>query len=136
MKGHYSLYTDGASRGNPGHAGAGVVIIDPKGKVICKRAVYLGKKTNNEAEYLALILGLNEVCRRCLKEICIFLDSNLIVNQIKGVFSVKAPNLIPLHLKVRQLLRKVPKYDIFYIRREKNRLADRLANLGIDRELK
>ncbi len=132
----YFLYTDGASRGNPGHSGAGIVIIDPKGKIVCKKAIYLGIKTNNEAEYLALISGLKEVGKRYLKEVRIFLDSNLVVSQIKGTYRLKAPHLKPLYLKAKQLLKKIPKYDIFYIRREQNKLADRLANQGIDRELK
>lgn len=132
----YSLYTDGASRGNPGHSGAGIVIIDPKGRIICKKAIYLGIKTNNEAEYLALILGLKEACRYYLKEVYIFLDSNLVVSQIKGTYRVRAAHLKPLYLKAKQLLKRIPKYDIFYIKREQNKLADRLANQGIDRELK
>ena len=133
---NYSLYTDGASRGNPGHSGAGIVIIDSKDKIICKEAIYLGIKTNNEAEYLALILGLKEVHKHYLKRVHIFLDSQLVVNQIKGAYRVKASHLKPLYSKVEKLLKKIPEYDIFYIGREQNKLADKLANQGIDRELK
>lgn len=128
-----NLYTDGASRGNPGEAGAGVVILDRVGNVVKELKEYLGNTTNNSAEYRALILGLQEVLRLGGTKVTIFSDSELMVNQIKGSYNVKNQGLLLLYKEVNELLEKFLKYDINHIRREENRHADRLANEAIDK---
>jgi len=130
----YALYTDGASRGNPGKAGAGIVILAPNGNIILQKGIYLGEKTNNEAEYLALLLGLKEAYRLGIKDLFIYTDSQLIVNQMKGIYKLRAEHLKPLYEKVKQALSHFS-YKILHINREKNKLADKLANLAIDQEL-
>ena len=128
-----NLYTDGASRGNPGEAGAGVVILDRAGKVIKESKEYLGNTTNNNAEYRALILGLREVLKLGGTKVNIFSDSELMVNQIKGSYKVKNQGLILLYNEANELLEKFIKYDIEHIQREQNRHADQLANEAIDK---
>ncbi len=125
----YSLYTDGASKGNPGQAGAGIVIISPNGSIF-KKCFYLGKKTNNEAEYHALILGLKEACKQGIKNLHIYLDSQLVVRQIQGDYKIKASHLRALYQEVKKLLNKFT-YQIYHIKRENNKLADKLANYAI-----
>jgi ribonuclease HI len=128
-----NLYTDGASRGNPGEAGAGAVILDRTGNVVKELKEYLGNTTNNSAEYRALILGLREVLRLGGTKVNIFSDSELMVNQIKGSYNVKSQGLLLLYNEVNELLEKFIKYGIRHIRREENRHADRLANEAIDK---
>jgi ribonuclease HI len=126
------LYTDGASRGNPGEAGAGVLITDNMGQEIFTKGFYLGHCTNNEAEYKALIIGLAEASGSGCDNIVIFLDSQLIVRQINGEYQVKNKNLIPLYGQVTELLSFFNKYRIEHIPRSENTRADQLANQGID----
>lgn len=130
----YTLYTDGASRGNPGRAGAGIVILAPDGNILLQKGVYLGEKTNNEAEYLALLLGLKEACRLGIKNLSIYIDSQLVVNHLKGIYKLRAEHLKPLYKKAKQML-SCFSYKISHINREKNKLADKLANQAIDQEL-
>lgn len=128
----FFVYTDGASRGNPGEAGAGAVILDKEGNVIRELKKYLGKNTNNVAEYRALILGLSEVLKLKGTRVHIFSDSELMVRQLNGTYAVKNKGLAVLYNEVNDLLKKFVRYDIKYINREKNRHADRLANEAID----
>ena len=124
-----TIYTDGASRGNPGKAGAGYVLYK-NGKIIKKGNKYLGIKTNNEAEYNALILALKNIDNNT-SNINIFSDSELMVKQLKGLYKVKNEKLKPLYNEVNNLL-KNKNYKIFHVRRDKNKLADKLANEAID----
>lgn len=126
------LYTDGASRGNPGPAGAGIVIFDERGQELFSRGVYLGTCTNNVAEYKALKLGLAEAQRFGAKRLQVHLDSELIVRQLQGVYKVKDAKLQPLYQEVVALLRTFAKTDVTHVRRELNRRADELANQGVD----
>jgi ribonuclease HI len=126
------LYTDGASRGNPGEAGAGVAILDDKGNELVATGKYLGQCTNNEAEYRALLFGLAK-CKEFGKgRIKIHLDSELIVKQILGAYRVKHPNLIPLFQETMQILSGFASFSVTHVRREKNSRADELANRAID----
>jgi predicted nucleic acid-binding Zn-ribbon protein/ribonuclease HI len=131
----YSLYADGASRGNPGKAGAGIVILDPDGKVISKKSIYLGEKTNNEAEYMGLIFGLKEACQYGIKELHILIDTQLVVNHLKGVYKVRANHLKTHYNEAKKLLEHFSSYEVFHIKRGQNQLADKLANLAIEEEL-
>ncbi len=127
------LYTDGASRGNPGQAGAGVVIMNGGGEVVKRTGKYLGVTTNNVAEYEALILGLENASEMGGRTIAIFADSELMVKQVKGEYRVKNSGLVPLYRRVCTLLRGFEKYDITHIVRSKNGEADELANMAIDK---
>ena len=126
------LYTDGASRGNPGDAGAGIVVLDDRGREILAQGKYLGTCTNNVAEYQALLLGLTEASRLGDGTIDIFLDSQLIVRQIQGVYRVKSSDLQPLFAQVQELLSSFADFTVSHIPREQNKRADQLANQGIN----
>jgi len=130
------IYIDGASRGNPGRAGAGVWIINEEGIKIAEISRYLGQKTNNEAEYWALLLGLREAKRLGGNAIHILTDSELIERQVKGLYRVKHLNLKSLHKAAIQNLKEFSSFEIKSIPREQNREADRLANQAIQRRIK
>ena len=126
------IHSDGASRGNPGDAGIGILITDVKGQVLLEIAEYLGQATNNVAEYTALIRGLEEGLKIGGTEVLVYCDSELMVKQLNGLYRVKNEGLIPLFRQVLQLRQKYRKFNISHIPREKNKRADQLANLGID----
>jgi len=131
----YKLYSDGASRGNPGHSGIGVVIKDENSKIIKKISQYIGRGTNNVAEYIALIVGLEEAAKLGVKALEIFLDSELLVKQLKGVYKVKSEHLKPLVFLVKYLSNSFPEITYKYIPREKNKEADKLASDAVRRDL-
>ncbi len=133
-EGVWSLYCDGASRGNPGQAGAGALLLDPAGDVQVQQGQYLGQTTNNVAEYQALLLGLNLALDHGVKKIQVFADSELLVRQLNGQYRVKAPHLLPLYQTARQTLGKFETYKISHVPREMNQHADRLANEAIDQK--
>ena len=129
------LYTDGACRGNPGIGGAGAVMFDDNGGVVATAKKFLGACTNNEAEYTALILGLEEVLSGGYKNIQVFLDSELLVRQINGIYRVKNDRLKTLMKEVKQHLSLFDGYTVKHVPRSENAVADRLANEAIDDEL-
>ncbi len=126
------LYTDGACRGNPGLGGAGAVFQDGKGDVVFTFKKFIGSCTNNEAEYAALIMGLEEAARRGYRRLDIFMDSELVVNQINGSYRVKSKNLVKYISEVRRLLSFLEDYRVSHVVRNENKLADQLANEAID----
>ena len=126
------LFTDGASRGNPGEAGAGSVLFGGDGQELAARSYYLGQCTNNVAEYKALIMGLQSVLELDCGKVEIYLDSQLIVRQIQGSYKVKHPTLKPLFIQVNALLAKINSWTVAHVPREQNKRADALANKGID----
>ncbi|OGQ35679.1 MAG: hypothetical protein A3F16_00610 [Deltaproteobacteria bacterium RIFCSPHIGHO2_12_FULL_43_9] len=126
------IYSDGASRGNPGEGGAGVVFEDGNGKEITTIQRYLGLVTNNVAEYQALLIGLEAAQEFHAKKIRIFLDSELVVKQLNGEYKVKNSNLKPLFDLIRSALSRFEAFEISHIPREKNNRADALANAAID----
>ena len=126
------LFTDGASRGNPGQAGAGAVLLGADGEELAARAEYLGVCTNNVAEYRALLLGLDEALARGCQQLAISLDSELIVRQIQGRYKVKNETLLPLYAQVQQRLARLGSWSISHVLRAQNSRADQLANQGID----
>ena len=132
LSGVFSLYTDGASRGNPGQAGAGAVILDDNGMELVARSYYLGTCSNNVAEYRALIFGLQTALELGCRRLDIFLDSQLIVRQVQGQYKVKNAGLKPLFAEVKQLLAKLAAFTINHVPRNENKRADELANRGID----
>ena len=126
------LRTDGAARGNPGHAAAGVVIEDSQGKLLARGKKYLGRLTNNQAEYKALILGLKAVAKYHPATVRIYMDSELVVNQINGRYKVRHNDLLPLYEQARRLAAELPAVSFTHIERAENHLADTLANQALD----
>lgn len=129
-----TIFTDGGSRNNPGEAGAGVVIYDGREK-IAELSKYLGKQTNNWAEYEAVFLALEEAERLDLtdRDIEVKLDSKLVVEQLSGRWKIKEPTLKPQAEKVRKLAERFPSVEFAHIPREENGEADKLANDAMDR---
>ncbi|WP_051305908.1 ribonuclease HI family protein [Desulfogranum mediterraneum] len=128
------LFTDGASRGNPGQAGAGIVLFDQQGEELLSYAKYLGTCTNNVAEYQALIIGLEQALAAGCRQLEIFLDSQLIVYQIQGRYRVKNETLKPLYARVLAQLKGLDNWSVAHVPRARNKRADELANLGIDQQ--
>lgn len=127
-----TIHSDGAARGNPGPAGAGAVLTNSGGKVVGEVCHYLGEMTNNQAEYRALLLALEEARRQKATMLRIYADSELLVKQIRGEYKVKNDGIRPIFREVMGILRSVGTYTIEYVPREKNKRADQLANLAID----
>jgi ribonuclease HI len=127
------LYTDGAARGNPGPAGAGVRVESPDGAPIDELAEYLGEATNNVAEYHALLIGLERARALGAGHVEVRSDSELLVRQMTGEYKVKNAGLRELVSRARVLERAFRSVAYVHVRREKNKEADRLANLAIDR---
>jgi ribonuclease HI/probable phosphoglycerate mutase len=130
-----SLFTDGACRGNPGQGGAGAVLLGRNGEVLGTAKKFLGHCTNNIAEYRALILGLEMALERGTSAISIYLDSELLVRQIQGIYRVKNPDLKPLMVEIRDLMDRFDAWKIEHVPRSENALADGLANEAIDETL-
>lgn len=126
------IHIDGASRGNPGDAGFGVHVRVRNGAEVCGLYGFIGRATNNVAEYQALIHALRFAIARGAGDVRVFSDSELVVKQINGQYKVKHPDMIPLHREARQLLSKLPRASLSHVRREQNREADRLANQALD----
>jgi len=127
------LQTDGGSRGNPGPAAYGFVAKDSAGNLLEKCGNYLGLATNNQAEYAGLLAGLHWVLTHYpTSALTIQMDSLLIVNQLKGLFKVKHPDLIPKYQEARGLLSQLSSWSIHHIPRSQNALADSLLNTVLD----
>jgi ribonuclease HI len=133
-KGFWRLHCDGACRGNPGPAGAGMVLHDPQGRLQIRKGRYLGETTNNVAEYQALLLGLEEARKLSVKRLQVLADSELMVKQLNGHYRVKSPHLLPLWRQALQSLEQFEAYAIIHVPREENRLADEVANQAIDQK--
>lgn len=126
------LHTDGGARGNPGPAGIGVVLRDADGEVIGEIARPLGISTNNEAEYQALIAGLELAIEQGVTELEVLIDSQLVVSQVSGDWKIRKEHLRPLAVKARALLNRFDRATLSHVEREKNAEADRLANQAMD----
>lgn len=130
---NYCLYTDGGARGNPGPGAAGIVI-KKGGEVVFAKGKYLDDHiTNNQAEYRAIIGGLAVAQKMKIKNLKCYLDSELVVKQLKGEYRVKDPDLKPLFEKVLGLKRDFKEISFHHIARDKNKLADQLVNEALDR---
>ncbi len=125
------LYADGASKGNPGPAGIGFVIKNTQGDTLSECSRKIGNFTNNIAEYFALIAGLLESRMLGIDSLDVYLDSELLVKQIQGLYQVKAPHLQPLAELVRYLNKKFSYIRYNYIERNKNFEADKLASAAL-----
>ena len=126
------VWCDGAARGNPGPAGAGSQLTTPDGEVVAEISRGLGETTNNVAEYTAAILGLERARELGATEVLLRSDSQLLINQLVGVYKVKAGHLLPLYRRVQQLASDFGRIRFEHVPRERNAEADRLANEGVD----
>ena len=133
------IYIDGAAKGNPGPAGAGVYITMVKDKnqpyqkpnTILKKSYNLGRQTNNVAEYIALLQAVRLAKKLGVRKIHIYSDSQLVVNQMKGTFQVKSISIQKIKNIIDRYLDSFETYDLTYIPRDQNREADVLANIGV-----
>lgn len=130
IAGSARAWIDGASRGNPGEAGFGVLIETNRDRE--EVMGYLGSTTNNVAEYAALIAVLTLAADRGVQKLVVYSDSQLLVRQITGAYRVKAPHLKPIFLQALKLRQTIPQFTIKHVARQENREADRLANQAID----
>jgi ribonuclease HI len=131
----YRIYSDGASRGNPGPSGIGAVILDPSGKPVHEIARYIGEVTNNVAEYEALLAALHYCVEKKISPVEILADSQLMIRQLSGQYRVKHENIKPLYRKAQEYLSRLEIRGYQHVPREQNKEADRLANQGIDNHL-
>lgn len=136
----FTLYADGGARGNPGPSGAGAVVFDQAGKRVLDVSDFIGVATNNIAEYEAVLRGLKALRSEYPEgyfadvELTIRMDSKLVIEQLKGVYKVKHPNLVPRYLEVKnEISRHFPHVSFEHVRREYNTDADELANQAMDR---
>jgi ribonuclease HI len=126
------VHTDGAARGNPGPAGLGAVVTDPGGRVLAEAGEGIGVATNNVAEYRAALRGLELAAELGGRDVLLRSDSRLLIEQLSGRFRVKNPTLQRLHAEVREVAARFDRVSYEHVPRERNREADRLANLGVD----
>lgn len=129
------LFADGGSRGNPGPSASGFVLVDMNDKVIVENGLYMGVTTNNQAEYQALKIGLEEALKRGIQELDVYMDSMLVVNQMKGVYKVKNKDLLAVHQTVVDLVRQFSKVHFTHVPREFNKHADAMVNQVLDAEI-
>jgi ribonuclease HI len=127
-----TIFTDGGARGNPGPAAAGGVIVGADGTLIAEVSEYIGVATNNVAEYRALILTLRRALDEGCRNIAIRMDSELVVRQLEGKYRVKDAKMRPLHGAAVKLLAMFERADVRHVRRDENKLADKLVNAVLD----
>ena len=130
-----TIHIDGASRGNPGPAGIGIIIKNESGEVKARISRYIGEATNNQAEYKALIAALEEAARLGAERVDIRMDAQLVTRQIRGSYKARNANLKLLCHQAKQLLSQFQSFTITHIPRKENRVADALANQAIDKHL-
>ena len=132
----YFIQADGASRGNPGEAGIGAVIADARGRTIKELKYFLGMATNNVAEYRAVILALQKALDLGAGSVTVYLDSELVVRQLRGEYKVRESHLRLLHREAFDILSRFSEYHIHHVPREENRRADQLANEAIEQKIR
>jgi ribonuclease HI len=130
--GVFTAYVDGAARGNPGPASYAVIVRAPDGSTQFQIGKYLGRATNNVAEYYALIGALDYAQSQKISRLAVRSDSELLVRQMQGRYKVKSPDLRPLHERAQKMARGLAHFDIAHVPREQNSDADHLANLALD----
>jgi ribonuclease HI len=127
--------SDGAARGNPGPAGAGAVVFDENGRVLERLGKFLGRQTNNVAEYQGLLLGLRRAQQLGAEELEVVADSELIIRQLSGTYQVRAPALRELHSEALSLLKAFRKVKLVHVPRAQNAEADEMSNRAIDEKM-
>jgi ribonuclease HI len=133
--GRMRVYSDGAARGNPGPSGAGAVLTDPDGKVLARVGKFLGRQTNNYAEYMGLLIGLKHARELGAREVDVYADSELMIRQLGGRYQVKSATLKPLYDEAVRLLKGFAKVKLVHVPREMNREADEMSNRAIDERM-
>lgn len=128
------LFADGGARGNPGPAASGAVLVTPAGEVLAEVGLFLGRKTNNVAEWTALCIGLEAAAEKAVLRLAVRMDSELVVKQMRGEYRVKHPDLQPLFRRARAMLSRFEHVDIKHVPRKQNALADALVNHVLDQE--
>ncbi len=126
------IFTDGASRGNPGPAAIGVVLRDTEGKIVTQISQCIGRTTNNQVEYRAIIVALEKALELGATHVELNSDSELVVRQIDGRYRVKNATLKPLHQHVKRLLGRLECFTVNYIPRQRNTESDKLSNMALD----
>lgn len=126
------LFTDGGSRGNPGPSASGYVILDLEDQILETGGEYMGITTNNQAEYHALEMGLSSAVKLQVKKLHVYMDSMLIVNQLKGLYKVRSQELLPRFNNVKSLLKSFDTVNFTHVPRELNKLADAEVNRILD----
>ena len=134
--GWFTAHCDGGSRGNPGPAGYGAVIEDPEGAVVTQLSEYLGRQTNNYAEYKGLLAVLEWALKNGAKRLCVVSDSELMVRQMKGLYKVKNPGLRPLWEEAQKRAARLEDFEMRHTLRGGNKEADRLANEAMDKGMR
>lgn len=127
----WQIYVDGASSGNPGDSGAGMVIFDENGTEISRDSIFLGKMTNNMAEYEALLRALEKAQEHGAQDLVVYTDSLLVANQVIGIYKINNDILRQYVVKVKNIISNFDHFAIQYIPREQNKIADKLAKNGI-----
>ena len=130
----FIIYTDGGSPGNPGPSASGFVVLDQDEKLVFEGGKYLGVTTNNQAEYQAVKFALEKAVELGGRRLSLRLDSQLVVNQLNGVYQIKNRDLWPIHTSIKDLLKKFEKVTITHVRREFNREADAMVNKILDEQ--
>lgn len=126
------LFADGGSRGNPGPSAGGFVILDMSDKVIYENGKYLGITTNNQAEYHSLKGGLEAVLKMGILDVDVYMDSMLVINQMKGIYKVKNRDLWPIYEAIKEIVAKMGHVNFSHVPRELNKLADAMVNKTLD----
>jgi ribonuclease HI len=129
------VFGDGGSRGNPGPSASGFVILDMEDNLLVDKGVYLGVTTNNQAEYTSLKLALEECLKMRVKEVQVYMDSLLVINQMKGTFKVRNRDLWPIYDAIKKLVIKFDEISFTHVPREFNKLADAAVNRTLDEQL-
>lgn len=129
-----TLYCDGGSRGNPGPAASGMVLIDENGHTTAAWGSYLGQTTNNVAEYTSLILGVQRAKELGATQVKCYMDSKLVVEQVNRNWKVKEPHLQKLFIQAWNEIQGIPTFSLKYIPRDQNKLADQQVNITLDKQ--
>ncbi|HET9641344.1 MAG TPA: reverse transcriptase-like protein [Candidatus Paceibacterota bacterium] len=134
----YTINADGGARGNPGPAGAGAVVKDERGRIVASISEFLGHATNNVAEYTALVSAFDALLAELQDaakhaDVAVFMDSKLVIEQMKGAWKVRHPNMKPLQARAAESARAFKSVSFMHIPRERNAEADALANEAMDR---
>jgi len=130
----WHIYIDGASSGNPGESGAGIVVFDNNDNELFRDSIYLGQMTNNMAEYEALIFALQKAKKSLIKKVSVYTDSLLVTNQIHGKYKVKNTKLRKYVEETKNIIRNFNSFALKYIPREENKIADKLAKDAVSKK--
>lgn len=126
------MYSDGGSRGNPGPSAGGFVVLDMQDQILHESGKYLGITTNNQAEYHSLKGGLEAALKMGARTVHVFMDSQLVINQMKGIYKVKNRDLWPIHEAIKALVPMFKEVTFTHVPREFNKLADGMVNKTLD----